>query len=298
MKRAVLAATFLISLVLRDSYPDSLLDTGYIPGVGPMPRRQSAMPTQSGETGTAETLAPAGTDTVDPAETTPTDSLADAGNAVETAESSETAGETDGGQIVAARPSLSKTGPQPVAHEGTYARSETSGVFIAGQKTWYLEEFDAFERPSVGTTWVDGSVAKTVSWKYYGDTQIVRERLESDEKGTVLAEYDRSARVLALVSKDADGNELSSTKNEYGEGGRLSETVNREGKRIKRTTYVYREDGSLLEKRGYLNGSLEIVYRWKDEDNWTETVYNKGKAALVATYVDGVRRKETDAKKK
>ncbi len=279
MKPVVLATTILFVLVSPDAFPDRLIDTGYIPGVGPMPAREVPASPRTAEENPAE---PAGADSAVPGEP----AEPDGGIAA------------DEGPAIDVRPSLSAQGPQPVARGKTYARAETSGVVIAGEKKWYLEEFDALERPSVGTTWVDGEIEKTVSWKYYGETQTVRERLESDGKGTSLTEYDQSGRVIAQVAKDADGKELSSTKNEYGEGGRLSETVSRDGARIKRTTFVYAEDGSLLEKRGYLNGALEIVCRWKDEDNWTETVYNKGKAALVARYVNGVRQKETDAKKK
>jgi antitoxin component YwqK of YwqJK toxin-antitoxin module len=288
MKPVVLATTVLFILVSPEAFPDRLIDTGYIPGVGPMPARViPALPrTEGTDNSVAGADSPGSTLGADGSAIGESQAVSDVGNA------------TDGGKAPDARPALSKDGPQPVARGKTYARAETSGVVIAGEKTWYLEEFDALERPSVGTTWVDGAVAKTVSWKYHGETQTVRERLESDGKGTTLSEYDQSGRMIAQVAKDADGKELSSTKNEYSEGGRLSETVSREGSRVKRTTFVYAEDGSLLERRGYLDGALEIVCRWKDEDNWTETVYNKGKAALVVTYVDGVRRKETDAKKK
>lgn len=278
MKPVVLATTILFVLLSPEAFPYSLIDTGYIPGVGPMPAREVPASTRTDSEIPAEPAEPDG--------------------ATENATSTDGGTATAEGQSPDARPALSMQGPQPVARGKTYARAETSGVVIAGEKRWYLEEFDALERPSVGTTWVDGAVVKTVSWKYYGETQTVRERLESDGKGTALTEYDRSGRVIAEVAKDADGKELSSTKNEYGEEGRLSETVSREGTRVRRTTFVYGEDGILLEKRGYLNGALEIVCRWKDEDNWTETVYNKGKPALVARYVDGVRQKETDAKKK
>jgi antitoxin component YwqK of YwqJK toxin-antitoxin module len=210
----------------------------------------------------------------------------------------QTAAQADGAQTNPATPILSVTGPQPVPHDKVYARSEGSGVVIAGTQSWYLEEFDALERPATGTTWTSGEVTKKVSWLYYGDTQLVKTCVETVETQSTVTEYDKAGHVLTAVTTDPDGNVLSSIENSYTDDGKPNSTIEKTGKTVKRTTYIYADDGALLEKRGYTDGALNIVYRWKDEDHWTETVYSKGKVVLVATYVDGERQRNTNEKKR
>jgi hypothetical protein len=222
-----------------------------------------------------------------PGDPTATGTESSAQNATDTAQTTESA-----------KVLLSLSGPQPVPHGKVYSRSENAGVVIAGQDSWYLEEFDSLERPATGTTWTSGEISRQTSWLYYDETQLVRTRIETDATGSTVTDYDRSGHVLSVVTGDADGNELTSTRNSYGDDGAITESIESAGKTVKRTTYIYDKNAFLIEKRGYSNGVLNIVTRWKDEDNWTETVYSKGRVVLVATYVDGERQKETNAKKR
>ncbi len=126
----------------------------------------------------------------------------------------------------------------------------------------------------------------------------MRTRVDTNATGSTVTDYDRSGHVLSVVTGDADGKELTSIRNSYGDDGTITESIEKADKTVKRTTYIYDKNAFLIEKRGYTNGVLNIVYRWKDEDNWTETIYSKGHVVLVATYVDGERQKETNAKKR
>lgn len=274
-----LLATILIFPRLLSA--ESLLDSGYIPGVGKVPYAL----TKAG----VEELA--GGDTK-------TDATATGDQMIATGDSTNTGTESATDTAQPAKLQLSISGPQPVPHGKVYSRSENAGVVIAGQDSWYLEEFDSLERPAMGTTWTSGEISRQVSWLYYDETQLVRTRVDTAITGSTVTDYDRSGHVLSVVTGDADGNELTSVRNTYGEDGSITESIETAGKTVKRTTYIYDKNAFLIEKRGYTNGVLNIVTRWKDEDNWTETVYSKGRVVLVATYVDGVRQKETNAKKR
>ena len=185
----------------------------------------------------------------------------------------------------------------PVAHAKSYARTGSEGMVITGANSWYLEEFDSLERPVTATTWVAGKIAKKVSWVYYGDTQLIDTKIATVDTGSTVSRFDRSGNVLVVTESDAEGEILNTTVNTYTKESRLETSTRTEGATVKRTTYIYAPDGTLLEKRAYTNDMLDIVCRWKDEDNWTETVYSKGKAVLVARYADGQRVKESNAKK-
>lgn len=187
--------------------------------------------------------------------------------------------------------------PLPVDHDKSYARAGSSGMVITGANSWYLEEFDSLERPVSATTWASGKIAKKVSFVYYGDTQLIDTKIETVDSGSTVSRFDRSGNVLLVMERDAEGEILNSTVNTYTRELRLETTTRTEGDTVKRTTYIYGPEGTLLEKRAYTNDMLDIVYRWKDEENWTETVYSKGKAVLVARYVNGQRVKEANAKK-
>ena len=290
--RAVVCLTLIASLP-RVVAAESLLDSGYIPGIGVIPHAVTKASAQAaGETAPEADAGVAGTSQTGP-ESTDSNAqgvLASSGDAVVPA--------TDGAQANPAAPILSATGPQPVPHDKVYARSEGSGIVIAGTQSWYLEEFDALERPATGTTWTSGRVSKKVSWLYYGDTQLLKTRVEPNETESTVTEYDRAGHVLSAVTSDPDGLVLSSVENTYTDDGKPNSTIEKAGNAQKRTTYIYADDGALLEKRGYTDGVLNIVYRWKDEDHWTETVYSKGRAVLVATYVDGERQRDTNAIKR
>lgn len=185
----------------------------------------------------------------------------------------------------------------PVAHAKSYARSGSAGMVVTGKNSWYLEEFDSLERPVSATTWVAGKIAKKVSWTYYGDTQLIDAKIETVDSGSTVSRFDRSGNVLTVAESDAEGGILNSTVNTYTSESHLETSTRTEGDTVKRTTYIYGPEGTLLEKRAYTNDMLDIVCRWKDEENWTETVYSKGKAVLVARYVNGQRVKEANAKK-
>ncbi|HNY15889.1 MAG TPA: hypothetical protein PKL75_00420 [Treponemataceae bacterium] len=313
--RAVFCLTLIASLPYAVS-AENLLDSGYIPGIGVIPHAVTkaspqpsevvnfvpgegiATPGQPGQVGQDATGA---TPDTQGAVASSGDVASSSGTAITgdaTASGDQTAAPSDGSQANPAVPILSATGPQPVPHDKVYSRSEVSGIVIAGNQSWYLEEFDSLERPATGTTWTAGEVSKKVSWIYYGDTQLVKTCVETTEMESTVIEYDRAGHVLSAVKTDPDGKVLSSIENTYTDDGKANSTIEKTGKTVKRTTYIYADDGALLEKRGYTDGVLNIVYRWKDEDHWTETVYSKGRVVLVATYVDGERQKDTNAKKR
>jgi antitoxin component YwqK of YwqJK toxin-antitoxin module len=298
--RAAVCLT-LIALLPRAAAAENLLDSGYIPGIGVIPHAVTKASAQAPETATPEAasaVASAGQPGTDTSSATPDAQGVATSSGDASASSGQTAAQAAGAQIIPAIPILSVTGPQPVPHDKVYARSEGSGIVIAGTQSWYLEEFDALERPATGTTWTSGEVSKKVSWIYYGDTQLVKTCVETVETQSTVTEYDKAGHVLTAVTTDPDGNVLSSVENTYTDDGKSNSTIEKTGKTVKRTTYIYADDGSLLEKRGYTDGALNIVYRWKDEDHWTETVYSKGRVVLVATYVDGERQRDTNEKKR
>ena len=308
--RAVFCLTLIASLPYAVS-TENLLDSGYIPGIGVVPHAVTKASLQASEDANSETgvgIAEPGQPgqegqdatgaTTDAQGTLTSPGDATASGAQTTASGDQTTASTDGSQANPVVPILSATGPQPVPHDKVYSRSEVSGIVIAGNQSWYLEEFDALERPATGTTWTSGEVSKKISWLYYGDTQLVKTCVETIETESTVTEYDRAGHVLSAVKTDPDGKVLSSVENTYTEDGKANSTIEKTGKTVKRTTYIYADDGSLLEKRGYTDGILNIVYRWKDEGHWTETVYSNGRVVLVATYVDGERQKDTNAKKR
>ena len=184
--RAVFCLTLIASLPYAVS-TENLLDSGYIPGIGVVPHAVTKASLQASEDANSET----GVGIAEPgqpgqegqdatgATTDAQGTLTSPGDA--TASGDQTTASTDGSQANPVVPILSATGPQPVPHDKVYSRSEVSGIVIAGNQSWYLEEFDALERPATGTTWTSGEVSKKISWIFYSETQLVKTFFETIE---------------------------------------------------------------------------------------------------------------------
>ena len=197
-------------------------------------------------------------------------------------------------------PQNASAAEKPVVQEEigkTYARSEMDGVIIAKSGSWYLEEYDSLERPIAGTFWEKGKITRTTVWTYVDDTQCPKTKIITDEKSSTETGFDRSGNVVSVAITDAAGKNVSVLENTYDSDNRLSVSILTKDGIATRTVFLYASSGMPAEKRVYTNGKLSIVYSWRDEENWTETVYSNDKKVLVSTYENGIRQKDRHEKK-
>ncbi len=178
-------------------------------------------------------------------------------------------------------------GVKPVA---AYAKTTRDSVAIAGRDVWYLEEFDARERPSSAVRWEKGEITERTTWFYHDNSDVVRLSVRTGADGSTESEFDESGRCVGMVVVDVSGSETR-YRYAYDSQGRLSESWTEDGKKSVRVTYAYRPDGSLSERKVFTDGSITLVASYRDDDNWVETAYFGGVPILVVEYVNGVRRK-------
>jgi len=181
-----------------------------------------------------------------------------------------------------------------------YSRSDFDGVIIAAGKSWYLEETDSLGRPSTATLWNDGSAVKVSTWLYYGSSQRAEKKIETTSDQSTETDYDKSGNVVLVEITASNGDIVSHLENAWDEKDLLVNSVFRKDKTVTRTEYAYtRKDGKdiVKEKKLFKNDELVSSCAYSDEDSWTETVFNKGKAILSVNYVKGERKGKHDEEK-
>lgn len=189
--------------------------------------------------------------------------------------------------------------PTPTIN-GSYSRSDSDGVVIAADKTWYLEEADSLGRPTTGTLWKDGTIVKVTSWLYYGDSQRVEKKIDTASDQSTETDYDKSGNVVLVAVTSSKGDIVSRLENTWNEKGLLSVSIYSKDKTVTRTEYEYaRTDGKdvIRVKKQFKNDELVSRCDYSDEDSWVETVFNKGKAILAVDYVKGERKGKHDEEK-
>ncbi|MBN1617240.1 MAG: hypothetical protein JW875_07985 [Spirochaetales bacterium] len=172
---------------------------------------------------------------------------------------------------------------------GLYTKTSRDSVIVATNDEWYLEEFDKLERPVEGVLWKKGEIVEQKSWSYHGETGIVFLELLTNENETIETEYDGKGRCIR-VETEASSGDTELTLYSWDNKDKLSESLVETKKKSVRTVYMW--DGEdLSEKIVYIDGILSLRYQYKDQENWSETVYTKGKPALVVEFENGTRRR-------
>lgn len=178
----------------------------------------------------------------------------------------------------------------------SYSHTGMDGVVLAEKDTWYLEEFDRAGRPLAAVRWEKGVISETISWQYYGDSQrVYKSQVKSDTRLTE-TEYDSSGNII-LINETLLEEKVQPVKPDrifiysYDAKNRLRESVSQRSGSLQKIIYDYRDDGSLSKKHIYKNGLLTLIYAYKDEENWTETVYHNDLAILTVVFQNGERKR-------
>ncbi|HOU38705.1 MAG TPA: hypothetical protein PLS27_00940 [Treponemataceae bacterium] len=193
---------------------------------------------------------------------------------------------------------------------GTYTHTGLDGIILAKSDTWYYEEFDTAGRPVEGVRWEKNEIVEKTTWSYFDDTQRIRQSVTTTDELITETRYDRNGNVIeireTIVPPEEDDEEAkpaaaeSREKTEqkdrervitysYDERNLLRETLTRQGTVLIKTRFDYQDDGSLSEKTVFKNGELTIRYVYRDEENWTETVYHDDLVVLTVVYQNGER---------
>ena len=196
--------------------------------------------------------------------------------------------------------------------ETTYTHTGLDGIILAKTDTWYYEEFDTTGRPISGIRWEKKNIVERTTWAYFGESQQLRLSVTTTDTLETQTEYDRNGNIITIretpVQKAEDKEPVEAVPEEtrdptspkpeervitYSYDGRnlLRETLTRKGDVLVKMRFDYRDDGTLSEKSVYKNGALTIRYVYRDEENWTETVYQDDLVVLTVTYENGERKR-------
>ena len=81
----------------------------------------------------------------------------------------------------ASPPETSKTA---AAAMPPFASVSDGGIILAAAESWYLEEFDARERPIAGTLWNKGEIVKRTTWVYADPDQQAAKKITTGLTGS------------------------------------------------------------------------------------------------------------------
>ncbi|ULQ59934.1 hypothetical protein K7I13_00885 [Brucepastera parasyntrophica] len=174
-----------------------------------------------------------------------------------------------------------------------FSRIGSDGVVIAQEKVWYLEEFDSLGRPIAGTYWENGSIVRHISWEYEGEDQQAETKTEKTNAGEIKTAYDFSGKTLFVIETNTKGDIIKKTSYEYAGNHLPAKTVVEDENETITTLTKYNDDDSVSEKWIYRNDELVISYFYKNEDDWTETIYLNNAPILIVEYENGIRKKGT-----
>lgn len=170
-----------------------------------------------------------------------------------------------------------------------YSHIDTDGILLASSKKYYLEEFDALNRPVSATSWEAELIVKETTWLYEGNQAQAIKKIET-EKNYIREElFDTKGRLKFVEIKDTAG--LVIEKNQWvrdSEDRLISYTHIKNSVRDL-TEWDYLAGESILEKRIFRNGTLVSKSVYSDEDNWIETIFKNSVPVLVVVWIDGVR---------
>lgn len=178
-----------------------------------------------------------------------------------------------------------------------FASVSDGGIILAAAESWYLEEFDAKERPIAGTLWIKGEIVKRTTWVYAGSAQQADKKIITGLTGSTETGFDAHGNEILVIQTGAKGIILSTLTKQYNSINQLTESELTTGTKIVKTELEYTAGDRLKEKRVYTNGQKTIIYAYASEDNWTETIYSNEVPVLVVTYENGARKKDTNEKK-
>lgn len=170
-----------------------------------------------------------------------------------------------------------------------YSRISSSGMVVANEKSWYLEENDVQGRPLRATEWVSGVLTTKTFWEYDGSDPRPLRRTDKTDSSRLVVGFDSSGNISSEIQYDLNDKQVWSRVTERDENGNIVSVTVLSGTTTAKIVNVYSETGTLLEQRSEKNGELVSISRYSSEDDWTETVYKKGVAVFTAIYADGKR---------
>lgn len=190
-------------------------------------------------------------------------------------------------------------------NEDTYSHAGMDGIVLAENNTWYLEEFDSLGRPFNAVRWEKKTILETTTWLYFGDSQNIYQEHIVTENETIIKEYDTGGNLISIKESFLENQSQKNAADRkvppettdrvftyvYDSQNRLRESVSQKEGFLQKEVFEYQEDGTLSTKSVYKNGSLAIIYTYRDEENWTETVYYKDLAVLTVIFKNGERQR-------